>query len=169
MVCHLQTGYVVSLLLKIESAAENSVLCKHDLFLWTFSKYFRSVPQKLFRSMYISLKDILFKAIVNKIDFCASQANWKGFKNILSTMLYFHPMPHAGKSIPYDAFGFVFWHATLLNSDNFHKDMMNVLMDTHQVNKHRSPFSPRCVLGTPNRFDIFYSMFSVGFPLECFW
>ena len=25
------------------------------------------------------------------------------------------------------------------------------------------------VLWTPNRFDIFYSIFSIGFPLECFW
>ena len=25
------------------------------------------------------------------------------------------------------------------------------------------------LLWTPNRFDIFYSIFSIGFPLECFW
>ena len=25
------------------------------------------------------------------------------------------------------------------------------------------------MLWTPNRFDIFFSIFSIGFPLECFW
>ena len=57
-------------------------------------------------------------------------------------MLYFYPMPHTRKYIPYDTVGFVFWYTTLLNSDNYHKDMINVLMYTHRVNKHRSPFSP---------------------------
>ena len=27
---------------------------------------------------------------------------------------------------------------------------------------------PLILLWTPNRFDIFYSIFSIGFPLECF-